>query len=722
MLQRLKVSWLSAVLLVACAGSLAIACGDTGESGPQGSGAAAGSNAGGGGSAGTAGDGVGGFGGDVNNSKLTIDPPSAMLTLSDKAAGVTQGFSALLDGAKVSGVSWTLDDYSLGDISDAGVFASVGIVGGKATVTATYGDKKATAQLTVNVKIAEDVPGDPGDPGVDPGNHTALEGAPQPDPGLMDNPPNPTKILYPYDKTVMPRGLVAPILQFSPGNLPPEDAKVVLKSDFFSWEGYIHIQDGAVPEFAIPQDVWDGALQSTGGKTLVIDVIKAAGGAAYGPAETSIIVAPGSLKGAVYYMTYEEPGNGLYSVRPGVKEPANLLIKGCVVCHSVSANGSRLATGADDAAFAAQSGVYNVGADGSAAQITGSPPGLGGDTRGLSYATFTPDGKYVMRSQSNFWGGKNQLAWLIDDANNQLVPATVNGLGADVSALIPAISADGKHYAFTNGPGEPSQFGTPSRSLSVMDLAVDEAANSLTFSNRQLVLDNGPGGSVAKFVMFLPDPNYLIVQEGENYNQGFNEMLPSWGPNSSFDTSTGRFYMVKLPGKEHIELANLNQGNAAIDRERNYEPFPLPVPSGGYYWIVFTSIREYGNTYQGANVRKQLWVAAISPNAGPGEDPSHPPFYLPNQTSTRNERGFWALEPCKAKDNTCESGDECCDGYCHLSDPKDPKSPKVCSPKTDVCSQIGDKCEKDADCCGSGDGGEGEVNCDGGYCNPGEPQ
>src|SRR4029079_6187537 len=120
------------------------------------------------------------------------------------------------------------------------------------------------------VKVSEDVPGDPGDPGVDPGNKTALEGSPQPDPGLGDNPPNATKILYPYDKTVMPRGLVAPLLQFSPGNLPPEDAMGALTSTYFSWHGYLHVQNAATPQFYVPQDIWDGALLSTGGQKLTV--------------------------------------------------------------------------------------------------------------------------------------------------------------------------------------------------------------------------------------------------------------------------------------------------------------------------------------------------------------------------------------------------------------------------------------------------------------------
>ncbi len=130
--------------------------------------------------------------------------------------------------------------------------------------------------------------------------------------------------------------------------------------------------------------------------------------------------------------------------------------------------------------------------------------------------------------------------------------------------------------------------------------------------------------------------------------------------------------MINIATQEHLELATLNVGNAVIDRQRNYEPFALQVTAGGYFWVVFTSIREYGNTYQGADVQKQLWVAAISTNPGPGVDPSHPPFYLPNQSSTRNERGFWALDPCLADGASCTTGDQCCNGFCRPVGPEQP--------------------------------------------------
>jgi hypothetical protein len=692
------------LLLFACALAIAAACGNGGKS----SGFGDGDDAGNGSSSGD--DGGNTFGGDggVVGHTLVVTPGSATITITDKTTPATQAYTATLDGKPVTGaITWTLDTYTQGTIASSGVYTTTGFVGGAVSVTATVGNVKASAKLTVNVDITETVSQGAGDPGPSAGNKGALGGPPQADPGGA----NATKILYPYDKTVMPRGLTAPLLQFSPGTIPPEDALVTLSATFFSWKGFIHVMNSGVPQFSVPQDIWDAALETAGGQKLTLAVTKAAAGVAYGPAQTSIIVAPASLRGAVYYMTYQTPVNGLYSVKPGVRQPATLLEAGCLVCHSVSANGTRLAIGTDDAALVGKDGIYNIGSDGAAAFVTTSPGGLGGDSRGISYATFTPDGKYVMRSQNNFWGGVNQMAWRIDDANKALVPATVNGLGAAVNAMVPAISADGKHYAFTNGPGDP--FGTPSRSISVMDLAIDASKDTLTFSNRQLVLDNGASGSVAKFVNFLPDPSYLVLQEGENYNTGYDMMLPTWGPDSNFDTSTGRLYMIKLATKEHVELLNLNAGNAVIDRMRNYEPFPLPVTAGGYFWIVFTSIREYGNTYQGANARKQLWVAAISPNPGPGEDPSHPPFYLPNQSDTRNERGAWALEPCRADGQTCETGDECCNGFCRPKDPNDPHSPKVCQPPpAGSCSQTSEKCTVDTDCCDVSTG----TRCIGGFC------
>jgi hypothetical protein len=160
------------------------------------------------------------------------------------------------------------------------------------------------------------------------------------------------------------------------------------------------------------------------------------------------------------------------------------------------------------------------------------------------------------------------------------------------------------------------------------------------------------------------------------------------------------------------------------DTTLNYEPTVLPVVSGGYAWVVFTSRRMYGSELQStpwlswppdydttslaqATVKK-LWVAAIDLSAPAGTDPSHPAFYLPAQELLAgNSRGFWVLDPCKQNGDSCQSGDQCCNGYC---EPNGDGGALVCSTTPPSCSAVSDKCTTAADCCDSTN------KCINGYC------
>lgn len=694
-------------LVLACALAGFVGCG--GDDG----GTASNANSGGSGAGkNDSGVGGGGTGGGINLdgavSELKVEPATATLTITAKNSPQSQPFKALVGSGQVS-ASWTLSSYDLATIDSQGLVTTTGITGGKVTVTADYGGKKASAELTIEVKLSEDV-----DATVDPANKVALSGAPSADPG-----PNPTKFLYPYDQTVMPKGLLAPLVMVSAGSVVPVDAKVKLSAPLFTWEGFYKVAAPATPRFTVPQDVWNAALSTAAGGKLSVEVTKAASGQAYGPYAIQIVAAPGSLKGVVYYMTYEAPNLGLWAARPGNQGAATQVRKGCVVCHSVAANGQMLSTGAEVNVQSTESGVYQVDLTGNATQISQSPPGLGGDTRGLSFGTWAPDGKYVMRSKDNFWGGVNQLAWKVDPVGKKLDPATVVGLGADVSAYLPVFSHDGKRYAFTQGHGETSPPGSVMRAIEVMDASIDETAGptgTLTFTNRQVVLDNGASGKITKYSTFLPDSNLIVLQESTKFYASYGGMLATTDANGTYGSGDGRLNLIDIANKGHVELVNANTGNVPSDSEHNYEPFALPIPAGGYYWVVFTSIREYGNLQQGGQVRKQLWVAAISPS-GAG-DPSHPPFFLPNQTESKNERGFWALDPCKPLGNSCETGDECCEGFCVDPGTGDSGTSggKVCGEKSG-CSQVGDKCAGNGDCC-TGTG----AKCLGGFCTPNVPQ
>ena len=679
------------LLLFSCILAAVYGCsGDEGESSGGGFGTAgsAGASTGGSSAGGSSAGGSGGLDFDASIGMLTIDPPTATITITDKGIAASEQFSAKLSNGQTVTPTWVLSNYTLGTIDSQGLYTSTGIVAGVVQVKATYQALDATAQLTVKVDIREDVKATPMDPGPDPSNKPGLD-APGSDPAV--------KLLYPYNDTMFPRGLRAPIFQFAPSATPPTDAKLTLKSTHFSWSGYGKIANPARPQITPPQDVWDAALISASGQTIDVEVAVAAGGKGFGPAKSKLNAAQGRLKGAVYYMTYESP-NGLYSVRPGGDQPANRIAAGCVVCHAVSANGKRLATGAEGGA--ATSGWYDINQNYDITQRSGSPPGLGGDTRGLSMAAFTPDGKYVTRSQNNFWGGVNLKAWKINDAAGTLDEATVVGMGAMVSAYVPAFSPDGKKYVFVTGDST-GQPGTPRRSLTVMDVAINDAMGpngTLTFSNATVPLDNGMSGEGCKYPTFLPDSNELIVQEGD-LSASHGGMLATHTAGAGYGSGKGRLFMVRTAGSEHIELKRLNTGNVPTDELRNYEPFALPEAAAGYHWVVFTSIREYGNIMMGAETRKRLWVAAIKIGGTPGADPSFPAFYLPNQSDTKNERGYWALEPCEPEEKTCQTDDDCCRGLCKPVDPTDPQSEKKCTPEEEKCVPFGGACTETKDCC-----------------------
>jgi hypothetical protein len=142
----------------------------------------------------------------------------------------------------------------------------------------------------------------------------------------------------------------------------------------------------------------------------------------------------------------------------------------------------------------------------------------------------------------------------------------------------------------------------------------------------------------------------------------------------------------------------------AADPGLSFAPTVLPEAVGGYFWVVFTSHRSYGNTLpsqDNGDEYGKLWVAAMDISPTPGTDPSYPAFYLDGQeTNADNLRGFWVLSPCRADGNGCDSGDECCGGYCRGGDAG---GGMVCASSVMGCSNEYEKCNSASDCCDSSD-------------------
>jgi hypothetical protein len=109
---------------------------------------------------------------------------------------------------------------------------------------------------------------------------------------------------------------------------------------------------GSPVRVAIPEPVWKGATLSAGAADQVtVAVSKRTGTTVSAPVTENWRIAQGTLKGFIYYSTYKSPllpndpatniGGGILRIKPGVKVP-EIVRKGCVVCHSISASGSVL--------------------------------------------------------------------------------------------------------------------------------------------------------------------------------------------------------------------------------------------------------------------------------------------------------------------------------------------------------------------------------------------
>ena len=102
-------------------------------------------------------------------------------------------------------------------------------------------------------------------------------------------------------------------------------------------------------------------------------------------------------------------------------------------------------------------------------------------------------------------------------------------------------------------------------------------------------------------------------------------------------------------------------------------------------------------------------MAALDQRPTPGQDPSHPAFYLPGQElNAGNFRGSWVVDPCRNDGESCDAGDQCCNGFCRAASGSD--TGLVCGHKPpDGCANEFERCTTSSECCGYLPGGDGFV-------------
>jgi len=639
--------------------------------------------------------------------------------------------------------SWSLDRGELGAVDNNGVFTPSNTLAratsGVVRVTGRYqGDRvyQASTAVTIRLRITQNGKPSTGMPAGNPVGGSPIGGAVDaPTKGRLQGTPTnaPDFVgLYPYDNTVWPRGLFAPLLQWKSS----KNVKAVyihLKENGFEFEGFSS-GNGLVNQ-PIWQAAWDKATYGNTGDPLTVEIKIDDGTKTYGTVKRTWKIAPGALKGTVYYNSYDtklttklenQPSSaGVLAIRPGQTQPVLALGDGskneCIVCHTVSGDGSTLFAQIwnKDTEHPSEykNGLsYNLKTNAKIADYVDHAPDSTSNDRKFLWSGVANDGTYALQSsghtQEAFGGGSR--VFRRDNGNAVSAPGLDNVVQ---EAVTPAFSPDGKKVAFnywTAGPSGPKAG--DGHSIAVMDFAcgaggggAGPSCGSFGFSGLRVLYTN-PAHMVG-WPAWLPDNSGIV------FHNVVREPDPHSAPLATWKNAKAELWFVNAAGRA-VALKNLNGAgylptgtDHTDDAVMNYEPTVNPIASGGYYWVVFTSRRMYGNVADGPAypkpgegskpTPKKLWVAAIDLNAPAGQDPSHPAFYLPAQElEAGNMRGFWVVDPCKSNGKTCEGGDECCNGFCRQSD----TGALVCTDKPQGCSQEFEHCDKDSDCCGAGAG------------------
>lgn len=703
---------------------------------------------------------------DASNCGGFTFEPSAMQTISVPIGShaPTVMFNSTIDCFPAN-PGLGVDKGEIGSITATGtgvaVFTPTGTTGGLVTITAKANMQTITRQVFVKLTGTQNGPnGSPGEVGQIPtgpgdltsgggvggvggeglgtavGDTTVVLGTATPDASL--------KFLYPYDKTVWPRGLLAPLLMWSWNTGDADAIRIDLSTTTgsFAWTGtfakpaILTTTGGKFIRMPIPQDVWNIATDTAGGKTdqLTVTLTVAKGGVAYGPISETWTIAPARLDGTIYYQSYgtqlvqnfsgavggnKQFGAAVLSIRVGDTAPKvtagtnNLSPSGCRVCHSVAAAGSRVI--AVDGNDQSKSSSYDL-------SMMPAPETIMSNL--AIYPALFPDGSMALTTAGTMLS--------LPSGATQTAPTGLSAVATNLGQ--PAFSPDGTKLAFNPLAGP---AGTKvNQGLYVMSF--DKATNA--FSSPVLVADDTgkPAATQPSWPAFFPDNKSLVfhqqsiksIEDNLATRAGSHAQI-YWTSGASsadvtpLDNLNGKGYLPKLATASTLACTadgyQVGAGTASItnpdidhgdDVDLNYEPTVLPIGTGGYAWVIFTSRRLYGNEAtippfcsdpRGVDLiknitTKKLWVAAVDLTQAAGMDLSHPAFYLPAQELLAgNARGFWALDPCKNDGSTCTSGDQCCGGYCETSG----SGGLVCSstPPDNNCSAVGDKCTTATDCC-----------------------
>jgi len=347
--------------------------------------------------------------------------------------------------------AWTLDRQDIAAIDASGTVQMISAVAGPINVTAYLGTLSASG--VVNVKVAVS------DTSTAPAGSAATF-------GNTATGDDPAQFLYPYDQTVLPIGLRAPVVQWDPKGSAASAVKVRLRfpttgATLFDWSQIVPESNPA--QATIPQQVWKYFEQTAKSQAGSISVQRVVGGVPKVAMARTINFSTAPVRGKIYYTEYHRTfgssGQTEMVADPGSENPARAAFASndrCPVCHSISANGKVFATSSRegyyrDAQNVSQTllmsstlgGVSSINSNGSLSVIGDFIDGPSrsnytcgsDDWRGFAWAPLTPDGKYALVA-NNFWGNTKQALIGIDPTTRRVNTGSTMQSGGSGTGLL----------------------------------------------------------------------------------------------------------------------------------------------------------------------------------------------------------------------------------------------------------------------------------------------
>lgn len=510
----------------------------------------------------------GGGGGGGTCTSLTIAPATATVTITDFFPFTTSPASTQFTptfapaGCVPPGTqpTWTVDRADLATINVNGQLTVFGGTAGTGImkVQAFFGALVSNAvpvDVIVRAKEESSVAPNVAAPGGQLDKFWSDPAHTVPAPGVT---PSDVFWLYPYEDTVFPLALPAPVIMYKMGGNPGNTVKVGLRFPSGStvatstFEASIIVKENACtdatqcwaaapnkdPQIVIPPAMWRAFEQTAQGQDADIYLQRWDSSQLQVENVRRIHFAPGQLKGTVWYNSYSSGlvGNtgAVLKINPGATAPTvGIQIGGkCVTCHSMNMDGTR--TIANGYRYPSGGGFLDSQLFNTGAPPTGTPPltqvlrnynnGGGTPNPGIrfNYAAPRTDGTVYLTHGGGSGGDPN---WRAPAAASQfwnpqtMASITVSGWPANIQAVTPRFAPVGNKIAFgfwagNNLAQSPSGTLAPNasaRTIAVVDFTcAGSPCTSGTVSNARNVT---PGMTQRLgWPTFTPDGNSVVFQ------------------------------------------------------------------------------------------------------------------------------------------------------------------------------------------------------------------